>query len=764
MCATFGVPSLRDFQEQAGQNIVLGHSTILDIPTGGGKTLALWYALFYHLAGTREGDPGSDKMVVVLSPLTALMVSQEKELNERGIPAVSFTSNTEDMDRKLKVCDIDDFANNKYRVGLLGPEMADDRRWKEIVLNSPTFQNNVIQVSIDEAHSITEWGTDDFRPEYSQLVTLLRRMPSGVPVLIASATLPPEVMNDIQYKLRLTDCRVISVSNEKLNVALSVRLLQFPSNSYADLITLFPRDGVSPDDFPQTLIYVNSRKVAEEMQDFLRKHAPEWLSADRIEFYHRYVDEHHKTVIQEQIKSGESRAIPSTDALGMGMDFKHVQRVILWDEPRTFLSLVQKIGRCTRDFRKLGEAILYITKAKYNQHVLQYEADGGDESDQGGAANDEEDDDEQLVPRSDFQHLDREAAIEDDDDNTEDDPVVSRVPVPVRGGRGRKRRALNFIETRDRKFLSAFIATNGCRRVPWNEFFMNKNKLSLGISTPPGARCCDNCQPTQFPVETVSFAAATTFRPGRPPKPTPELYDAAVFSLQNWRSVIILSDFPNQRSITGKHLLSTDIIEKIASRARAITDVRMFDVNNISWAWGRANDYRYGRQIVGLLSILCERYPDPQALEREAAARERAFEELNALARQERHEKLVVLFEECYQAVESQTRTVTRGRGTNRQEKVIKRCHMFMTLPKKNQYPSYYEIIAQPISMAHIKKQMHAGVTKGYTSVEEFRNAWSLLFDNARRFNQDTSQIYEDADFLQDIVDRKLFAFTNPLT
>ncbi|KAF8909185.1 hypothetical protein CPB85DRAFT_1435761 [Mucidula mucida] len=68
MCEVFDVPELRDFQEEAGQNILLGHSTFLDVPTGGGKTLAIWYALFYHMATTSDGDEGSKKVIVVLSP------------------------------------------------------------------------------------------------------------------------------------------------------------------------------------------------------------------------------------------------------------------------------------------------------------------------------------------------------------------------------------------------------------------------------------------------------------------------------------------------------------------------------------------------------------------------------------------------------------------------------------------------------------------------------------------------------------------------
>ncbi|KAF8892723.1 hypothetical protein CPB85DRAFT_1177262, partial [Mucidula mucida] len=206
----------------------------------------------------------------------------------------------------------------KYRVGLLGPEMADDPRFKAVVLDSPTFQDNIIQASIDEGHTITEWGTDDFRPEFSNLITLLRRMPTGVPVLVASATMPPEVMDDIRFKLQLgQNTEIIAVSNEKMNVALSIRILQHPQTTYADLITLFPRDGTSPSDFPQTLIYVNSRKVAEEIQDFLRKHAPDWIPPDAFEFYHRHIDEEQKVTLQERIRDGRARAVAATDALGL---------------------------------------------------------------------------------------------------------------------------------------------------------------------------------------------------------------------------------------------------------------------------------------------------------------------------------------------------------------------------------------------------------------------------------------------------------------
>src|ERR1700761_2953556 len=87
LCDVFGVHSLYPHQVQAGQNILRGITTLLDIPTGGGKTLAFWYALFYHWQPGNE-DANARKIVLVIGPLVALLQAQARSLNEKGIPAV----------------------------------------------------------------------------------------------------------------------------------------------------------------------------------------------------------------------------------------------------------------------------------------------------------------------------------------------------------------------------------------------------------------------------------------------------------------------------------------------------------------------------------------------------------------------------------------------------------------------------------------------------------------------------------------------------
>ncbi|KAK7018608.1 P-loop containing nucleoside triphosphate hydrolase protein [Favolaschia claudopus] len=155
LCNVFNLPSLHPHQEQAGQNILKGISTILDVPTGGGKTIAFWYSLFYHWqpGNTNENDK---KIVLVIGPLVALLRSQASNLNKHGVPAIAVTGSNAHLEKDLM-----DLGQNKFRVGFVGPEMALSAQFHKHVLNQVPFTRNIICLVIDELHCICEWGTDD---------------------------------------------------------------------------------------------------------------------------------------------------------------------------------------------------------------------------------------------------------------------------------------------------------------------------------------------------------------------------------------------------------------------------------------------------------------------------------------------------------------------------------------------------------------------------------------------------------------------------
>lgn len=70
----------------------------------------------------------------------------------------------------------------------------------------------------------------------------------------------------------------------------------------------------------------------------------------------------------------------------------------------------------------------------------------------------------------------------------------------------------------------------------------------------------------------------------------------------------------------------------------------------------------------------------------------------------------------------------------------------FLVLPEKAQYPDYYQLIANPISMEQIQKKINK---KHYQSLKSFRQDIALLCANCRQYNEDTSLLYKDANLIE---------------
>ncbi|KAF2663454.1 Bromodomain-containing protein [Microthyrium microscopicum] len=70
----------------------------------------------------------------------------------------------------------------------------------------------------------------------------------------------------------------------------------------------------------------------------------------------------------------------------------------------------------------------------------------------------------------------------------------------------------------------------------------------------------------------------------------------------------------------------------------------------------------------------------------------------------------------------------------------------FERLPDKQELPDYFNEIKNPMALDGIKRKLKR---KKYTSVDQFMRDVNLMFDNAKQYNQDESQIYKDAVELQ---------------
>ena len=182
----FGYPEFRGHQEEVIAAAMDGNNTLVLQPTGGGKSIC------YQIPALL-----SDGVVLVVSPLIALMKDQVDAARELGIAATFINSSLEYEERIDRVARL---KAGDYELVYVAPEGL------VASVGSILDEVDVRLIAVDEAHCISQWG-HDFRPAYRQLVNLKSRF--GVPVLALTATATSRVRNDIAAQLDLVEPLIV---------------------------------------------------------------------------------------------------------------------------------------------------------------------------------------------------------------------------------------------------------------------------------------------------------------------------------------------------------------------------------------------------------------------------------------------------------------------------------------------------------------------------------------------------------------------------
>jgi len=94
--------------------------------------------------------PRGSSVVVIISPLKALMHDQVAFLNDNGVPAISI-GDIEDPEIVQQV------QNGTYVLVFGSPEcLLSTATWRGL-FSAPNFKEMLIGVAIDEAHCIVQW-------------------------------------------------------------------------------------------------------------------------------------------------------------------------------------------------------------------------------------------------------------------------------------------------------------------------------------------------------------------------------------------------------------------------------------------------------------------------------------------------------------------------------------------------------------------------------------------------------------------------------
>ncbi|HEX8819520.1 MAG TPA: DEAD/DEAH box helicase, partial [Archangium sp.] len=185
----FGVEEFRPGQREIIEALLDGKDVLGVMPTGAGKSLCFQLpALFLP------------KLVVVVSPLLALMQDQHEKLSDAAVDVVK-------LDSTLTAREADAVAREvrrgQHELIYVTPEQLEKPERLDALRKA-----GVSLFVVDEAHCVSQWG-HDFRPAFLSLRDAVRQL-GGPPVLALTATATPQVREYVLEQLGIRGARVVN--------------------------------------------------------------------------------------------------------------------------------------------------------------------------------------------------------------------------------------------------------------------------------------------------------------------------------------------------------------------------------------------------------------------------------------------------------------------------------------------------------------------------------------------------------------------------
>lgn len=334
---SFNLSHFRPGQREIISAVLNKKDALAVLPTGGGKSLCYQFPAVY-----------TNQLVIVISPLIALMKDQVTALNLKGIAAgCLYSKQTEDEKRQI----FSDINKGGTYILYLSPERVQKKGFKNWIL-----AKKIALFAVDEAHCVSQWG-HDFRAEYSELYALKELRPD-VPVLALTASATPTVLDDISKNLKLKNPERLVHGFYRPNLYYQVETCDDTNFTIEEQKNLWLIQAIKQFPTGRILIYCGTRKATESVCSDLQK-----IFKD-VDYYHAGITISERTKTQDAYAKSELRILAATNAFGMGIDQPDVRLVIHYQMPANIDSLYQEMGRAGRDDKPSTCLMLYSKKDK----------------------------------------------------------------------------------------------------------------------------------------------------------------------------------------------------------------------------------------------------------------------------------------------------------------------------------------------------------------------------------------------------------------
>ncbi|TWU33292.1 RecQ family ATP-dependent DNA helicase [Novipirellula artificiosorum] len=321
----YGHATFRPDQREVIEHVLSKRHAMVIMPTGMGKSVC------YQIPALTI-DEASDEIVLVLSPLVALMHDQVTSLQAKGIDATYINSSLDRVDRERRY---EAIARGKHPLLYVTPERFRKNEFRDCI-----GRRRVKLLAIDEAHCVSQWG-HDFRPDYSRVGEIREQL--GFPTTITlTATATAECRHDIYRQIGIdpSDIRLFYQGIERPNLSLDVQPVLGDDEKLAAMLDCFSdptyRGG-------SVVVYFSLIKTLNRFSDDLLRRGIEH------DCYHGDLNRRHRREVQDRFMRGDGDRVLATNAFGMGIDKEDIRMVIHAETPGSIESYYQEVGRAGRD-------------------------------------------------------------------------------------------------------------------------------------------------------------------------------------------------------------------------------------------------------------------------------------------------------------------------------------------------------------------------------------------------------------------------------